>query len=646
MAKGEVQWDNLNTPSTDISDSTEFAGLQPTVEGGVRRLKQISGLSIRNWLIPTLELENIASLRSKSGKREGQVAYVQGYYDRGDVGDIPLYYWDSSSVLTDNGGSVIKPTAVTGSGRWVWGDVSEVNVKWFGAKGDGVTDDTLIIQSVIDYVSNDGGGEIYFSTGTYLIDVGGVEDSRDYGIILKSNITLRGESKNKTKIFAKANSDMDLIITGRSSADNNIEIKNLTIDGNQANQTDGQFNLWLHSTDNVVIENVESINSGSWGFRIQQCDSIFMSDIKTNHAADLNADGIHFIDCNNVNCVNIDILTLGDDGFSIEALGSDVSNYNITNINITCPVTTAGGGRGILLFLDESVASTQRKITDINISNANIYNCKSAAVVLLAAQFERVNIQWNDFECLNSLNIVAGTATKTGYVKNCNFDLNSISPQQLGVTQTLTDGVIEHNRIIAKMYHDVDGYVGIALRGDYWSGEIDIDHDPDGTKATALIALDMFASNSDLKVNINGGDTGLNLRAGATDNNIIINRIENQNTRSINVTSTALRNKFYGGIIDGAINGAPATDLSKFYGVDGGENYDNISVSPDGSGDAVIAHGLKLAPQYANVILSGSSDYSAKITSVDATNINIKIVDFNGSAVTTGSYVIYWEARI
>lgn len=41
------------------------------------------------------------------------------------------------------------------------------NVKEFGAKGDGVTDDTHAIQSALDYVMGHGGGTLYFPNGRY-----------------------------------------------------------------------------------------------------------------------------------------------------------------------------------------------------------------------------------------------------------------------------------------------------------------------------------------------------------------------------------------------------------------------------------------------------------------------------------------------
>ena len=50
------------------------------------------------------------------------------------------------------------------------------NVKKFGAKGDGKTDDTRAIQSAINQVAGKGGGVVYFPAGIYLI-AGRVQDS-------------------------------------------------------------------------------------------------------------------------------------------------------------------------------------------------------------------------------------------------------------------------------------------------------------------------------------------------------------------------------------------------------------------------------------------------------------------------------------
>jgi hypothetical protein len=61
------------------------------------------------------------------------------------------------------------------SGAWVRKFDSEINVKWFGAKGDSNvtgstgTDDTTAIQAALSYLTSIGGGAIYFPEGYYKI---------------------------------------------------------------------------------------------------------------------------------------------------------------------------------------------------------------------------------------------------------------------------------------------------------------------------------------------------------------------------------------------------------------------------------------------------------------------------------------------
>ncbi|MBP3360836.1 MAG: hypothetical protein J6N52_08290 [Clostridia bacterium] len=68
----------------------------------------------------------------------------------------------------------------------------ELNVKDFGAVGDGVTDDYPAIQAAIEKVNDFGGGIVYIPDGVYRCDG---------NIVLHDKIILRGESQDGTKII-------------------------------------------------------------------------------------------------------------------------------------------------------------------------------------------------------------------------------------------------------------------------------------------------------------------------------------------------------------------------------------------------------------------------------------------------------------
>ena len=61
---------------------------------------------------------SIAALRLRSGTTQANAAKTLGYYSAGDGGGNS-FYWNSTSGATDNGATVIKPTSVSGTGRWL-----------------------------------------------------------------------------------------------------------------------------------------------------------------------------------------------------------------------------------------------------------------------------------------------------------------------------------------------------------------------------------------------------------------------------------------------------------------------------------------------------------------------------------------------
>ncbi len=112
------------------------------------------------------EVTSIENLRETAGV-QSQMAVLSGYYEPGDGGG-GLFYYDINSNSADNGGTVIKPSSVSGEGRWMrLYDANIVNIKWFGAKGDGAFDNLDVINNVIDYLT--AGGTMLVPEGVFYI---------------------------------------------------------------------------------------------------------------------------------------------------------------------------------------------------------------------------------------------------------------------------------------------------------------------------------------------------------------------------------------------------------------------------------------------------------------------------------------------
>ena len=145
--------------------------------------------------INAITFDNIAQLKLNSNM--GRVD-VLGYYTKGDGGG-GTFYWDATSTEADNGGTIIQATGIT-TGRWKRVFSGAVNVKWFGAKGDGVTNDTLAIQKTLDIKK-----AVSIPDGTFIVS------STLYPY--KQNII--GSGQNKAII--KANGDFNVFTILRSN---------------------------------------------------------------------------------------------------------------------------------------------------------------------------------------------------------------------------------------------------------------------------------------------------------------------------------------------------------------------------------------------------------------------------------------------
>ena len=132
----------------------------------------------------------IAALKALTGV-DGEVVRVLGYYAANDGGGGDFVF-SSGSLATPDNGMVIAPTA--GSGNWLRQANGFVDLRWFGAKGDGTTNDMLALSYANTYaVAQSPVWTVYVNPGTYNIG-GSVWANNTVPLKLSSNAALKWDA--------------------------------------------------------------------------------------------------------------------------------------------------------------------------------------------------------------------------------------------------------------------------------------------------------------------------------------------------------------------------------------------------------------------------------------------------------------------
>jgi len=508
-------------------------------------------------------------------------------------------------------------------------------------------DHTVALQAVIDYASANGIPIVDNTGNTYIVgDSGSTISGRAYGLLLKSDLDISGSFTFK----AKDASEIDVINTDRAASVSNVSLKDFTIDGNEANQTNSGFNLWAFDITNFDLD-ITSINPGDWGIRIQKCNEVDIHNTRCDHSAESNSDGIHFIDTINVVGGEIYIKTLGDDAFIIEALGQDVYNYSIGNIIVQAPTSAVSAGkRGVLLLQDVAVATGARTISNISIGNVVAKDCVGQAVILQGASYYNIDINFTVDACSNGLYLIPGTLAHAGTLTHCSFEGIISNTTDTGVTTLETYGTISDNNIDVQVVNPADNTNGVNLRGDTWSGRIVVDYDPNGTKVTPLIGINVYGTDNSLFVSSKDANNNLYLQGTADNNNFKLGHLKGGVTTDLTLLAGSQNNTFTGGRIAGTITNSSGDTSNKFVNVRGASDYaaGSVNMTTEGDGTAVIAHGLGSTPQFAQVTgRHPGVDYIFNVIALDATNIDVQVYDASaGAVVTAGIYNVYYDVRL
>ena len=190
----------------------------------------------------------------------------------------------------------------------------------FGAKSDGVTLNTTIIQGAIDYITTHGGGRLVFQPGAYVTGT----------IYLKSNVILHLDSGAvilgsvnpfdyikdpyinwMSLIFSLKQENIGItgkgMIDGRGFYTANNMVDNIhkgivkdPLKLDRPNETNRPQNIYFRECNNIVITGITLKDPASWNQTYDQCKKLYVDSIKVDSKNYWNNDGIDVVDCDGV----------------------------------------------------------------------------------------------------------------------------------------------------------------------------------------------------------------------------------------------------------------------------------------------------------------------------------------------------------
>ncbi|AIM36890.1 hypothetical protein KO02_09445 [Sphingobacterium sp. ML3W] len=299
-----------------------------------------------------------------------------GYYERGDT-PAPILYYKSSTSKVDDSGSVI----VVNNFKLEHKFSDKVNVSYFGARGNGISDDTVPIQKAvnlgkdIEFLKNKNYkvtacamGRPITATG-YLVGEGGVA--------LSSNTIVYG---NNAKITAFADYNQPAYNIFRIENIENVIVKDLELIGDRNSHT-GTLGEWGYGiavlgSRNILLNNVVSKNMWGDGVNIQMLNANQAGVTQDTHCSNVTLE----------NCIFSNNRRQGlsiEDGSTIRVSGCtfDKSNGKAPQCGIDIEPIVAGRAfvDGVTIedcmFSDNENSGILMESLNGPISNVTIQNC-------------------------------------------------------------------------------------------------------------------------------------------------------------------------------------------------------------------------------------------------------------------------------
>lgn len=185
-----------------------------------------------------------------------------------------------------------------------------VNVKDYGAKGDGKTIETKAIYSALNVLYKNGGGELYFPKGVYITNVIDIKPPN------KMTIEIVGDAKQSI-IKKNVNDPTPVAVFFSESREVNYSFSNLSIDGNYSKR-----NRHWKKTQNNIVEVHDATN----GILIWNADKVM---VKGCVIQNVHGSGVAVYSSNTLEVYDTQIKNTSDRGIIGHKLQSMITNSNV-----------------------------------------------------------------------------------------------------------------------------------------------------------------------------------------------------------------------------------------------------------------------------------------------------------------------------
>jgi len=215
----------------------------------------------------------------------------------------------TGAMTIPSGTTAQEPTAGVGKVRWD-SDLAAYrtsNANYFrdlyytttpeeyGAVGDGSTDDSTAFDNALAAIGTAGGGILELKANTtYVVNMADV----------KSNTVVRGQGPGTVvKLDDAAGNPAYCFRLNEPDAIQRVTFLNIKFDGNESNQTSGDYTGCIRSTDAryVSIINCEFINGGDRAIDLRATQNIWIEGCRFYSC------GVNNTDANGGNCISVDI---------------------------------------------------------------------------------------------------------------------------------------------------------------------------------------------------------------------------------------------------------------------------------------------------------------------------------------------------